>query len=55
GAEVIRDLIRMKKENALNTSEKKLLVDAYKFLLSVLELIKGITEKQIKSFCLDLL
>jgi len=51
GAEVIRDLIRMKKEKALNTSEKKLLDDAYKFLVSELELIKGITEKQIKSFC----
>ncbi|OTW75754.1 transcription factor YdeB [Bacillus thuringiensis serovar japonensis] len=51
GAEVIRDLIRIKKEKALNTSEKKLLDDAYKFLVSELELIKGITEKQIKSFC----
>lgn len=51
GAEVVRDLMRMKKEKALNTSEKKLLDDAYKFLVSELELIKGITEKQIKSFC----
>ncbi|AGG05481.1 MULTISPECIES: CarD family transcriptional regulator [Bacillus] len=51
GAEVVRDLMRMKKEKALNTSEKKLLDDAYKFLISELELIKGITENQIKSFC----
>ncbi|WP_141539282.1 CarD family transcriptional regulator [Bacillus cereus] len=51
GAEVVRDLMRMKKEKALNTSEKKLLDDAYKFLVSELELIKGITENQIKSFC----
>ncbi len=51
GAEVVRDLMRMKKEKALNTSEKKLLDDAYRFLVSELELIKGITENQIKSFC----
>ncbi|MEH7245090.1 transcription factor YdeB, partial [Bacillus sp. JJ269] len=51
GAEVVRDLMRMKKEKTLNTSEKKLLDDAYKFLVSELELIKGITENQIKSFC----
>lgn len=51
GAEVVRDLMRMEKEKALNTSEKKLLDDAYKFLVSELELIKGITENQIKSFC----
>ena len=51
GTEVVRDLMRMKKEKALNTSEKKLLDDAYRFLVSELELIKGITENQIKSFC----
>ena len=51
GAEVVRDLMRIKKEKALNTSEKKLLDDVYRFLVSELELIKGITENQIKSFC----
>ncbi|MBD3859897.1 transcription factor YdeB [Bacillus sp. 28A-2] len=51
GAEVVRDLMRMKKEKALNASEKKMLDHAYEFLLSELEVIKGITEKQIKSFC----
>ncbi|MBL4987359.1 MULTISPECIES: CarD family transcriptional regulator [Bacillus] len=51
GAEVVRDLMRMKKEKALNASEKKMLDDAHEFLLSELEVIKGITEKQIKSFC----
>ncbi|WP_267379727.1 CarD family transcriptional regulator [Bacillus sp. GM_Baccil_2] len=51
GVEVVGDLMRMKKEKALNTSEKKLLDDAYRFLVSELELIKGITENQIKSFC----
>ena len=49
-AEVVRDLLRMKEEKALNTSEKKMLGDAHKFLISELELIKGITEKQIESF-----
>ncbi|WP_146876889.1 CarD family transcriptional regulator [Bacillus subtilis] len=50
GAEVVRDLMRMKKEKALNASEKKMLDNAYEFLISELEVIKGITEKQIKSF-----
>ncbi|MFV8828185.1 CarD family transcriptional regulator [Alkalihalobacterium sp. APHAB7] len=49
-AEVVRDLMRMKKEKALNTSEKKMLDNAHEFLISELELIKGITENQIKSF-----
>ncbi|WP_053365214.1 CarD family transcriptional regulator [Bacillus sp. FJAT-27245] len=50
GAEVVRDLMRMKKEKALNSSEKKMLNDAYEFLISELHLIEGITEKQIASF-----
>ena len=49
--EVVRDLMRMKKEKALNTSEKKMLDNAHEFLISELVLIKGITENQIKSFC----
>ncbi|MGX9292815.1 CarD family transcriptional regulator [Bacillus sp. A015] len=51
GVEVVRDLMRMKKEKALNASEKKMLDDAYGYLLSELEVIEGITEKQINSFC----
>ncbi len=51
GAEVVRDLLRIKKEKALNTSEKKMLDNAHGFLISELRLIKGITENQIKSFC----
>ena len=51
GAEVVRDLMRMKKEKALNSSEKRMLNNANEFLISELRLIKGITEKQIKSFC----
>ena len=50
-AEVVRDLLRMKKEKALNTSEKEMLAHAHGFLISELGLIKGITENQIKSFC----
>lgn len=42
--------MRMKEEKALNASEKKMLDNAYEFLISELEVIKGITEKQIKSF-----
>ena len=49
--EVVRDLMRMKKEKALNTSEKKMLENTHEFLISELGLIKGITENQIKSFC----
>lgn len=49
--EVVRDLMRMKKKKALNTSEKKMLDNAHEFLISELGLIKGITENQIKSFC----
>ena len=48
GAEVVRDLMRMKKEKALNTSDKKMLDNAHEFLISELGLIKGITENQIK-------
>lgn len=49
-AEVVRDLMRMKKEKALNTSEKEMLAHAHEFLISELGLIKGITENQIKIF-----
>ncbi|MCM3721065.1 MULTISPECIES: CarD family transcriptional regulator [Solibacillus] len=49
-AEVVRDLMRMKEEKALNTSEKEMLNSAHQFLISELGLIKGITENQIKSF-----
>ncbi|MFA9556367.1 CarD family transcriptional regulator [Evansella sp. AB-rgal1] len=49
-AEVVRDLMRIKKEKALNSSEKKMLDNAHDFLISELGLIKGITDNQIKSF-----
>lgn len=50
GAEVVRDLLRLRQEKALNESEKKMLSQAQGFLLSELALIKGITEKQIAIF-----
>jgi CarD family transcriptional regulator len=50
-AEVVRDLMRLKKEKALNTSDKIMLDKTHEFLISELGLIKGITENQIKSFC----
>ncbi|WOD65226.1 transcription factor YdeB (plasmid) [Niallia taxi] len=49
--EVVRDLMRMKKEKPLIASEKKMLDSAHEFLISELRLIKGITENQINSFC----
>ncbi|MDG5790183.1 CarD family transcriptional regulator [Evansella sp. AB-P1] len=49
--EVVRDLNRMKKEKALNTSEREMFNSAHGFLISELRLIKGITDNQIKSFC----
>ncbi|QVY62560.1 CarD family transcriptional regulator [Cytobacillus gottheilii] len=50
-SEVVRDLMRMKKEKALNSSEKKMLDNAHGYLISELRLIKGITDNQINSFC----
>jgi CarD family transcriptional regulator len=49
--EVVRDLMRMKKEKALNSSEKKMLDNTHEFLISELRLMKGITENQINGFC----
>ena len=50
-AEVVRDLLRIKQEKALNESERKMLDQAQGFLISELELIEGITEKQMAIFC----
>ncbi len=49
-AEVVRDLLRIKQEKALNESERKMLDQAHGFLISELELIEGITEKQMAIF-----
>lgn len=50
-AEVVRDLMRIKEEAKLNSSEKEMLDTAHELLISELGCIKGITDNQIKSFC----
>ncbi|MFT9847177.1 CarD family transcriptional regulator [Aneurinibacillus sp. REN35] len=46
GAEVVRDLMRRNEEKILNTSEKRMLDNAKKILISELVLVKGLTENQ---------
>ncbi|PLT32037.1 CarD family transcriptional regulator [Bacillus sp. V5-8f] len=46
GAEVVRDLTRIKNEKTLNSSEKQMLENAKKILVGELGLIRGITEVQ---------
>jgi CarD family transcriptional regulator len=46
GAEVVRDLTRISKEKMLNASEKRMLDDARKILMSELMVVKGITKEQ---------
>jgi len=50
GAEVVRDLLRLREEKALNESERKMLGQAQGFLLSELQLIEGITDQQMAVF-----
>lgn len=50
GAEVIRDLTMIKKEKALNSNEKVMLRDARNFLISELQLSKGITGPEAADF-----
>lgn len=50
-AEVVRDLLRLRQEKALNESERKMLDQAQGFLLSELSLIEGITDQQMAVFC----
>ncbi|MCM3571494.1 CarD family transcriptional regulator [Neobacillus mesonae] len=46
GAEVVRDLMRLNKKKALNSSEKQMLDNARKIFISELGIIRGITENQ---------
>ncbi|PGS49314.1 CarD family transcriptional regulator [Bacillus sp. AFS041924] len=48
GAEVVRDLLRIEKGKSLNSSEKLMLGNASKFLISEFSLVKGITDIQAK-------
>jgi len=49
-AAIMRDLLRMNEEKALNVNEKKMFDNAQKFLISELDLVDGITETQLKVF-----
>lgn len=46
GAEVVYDLTQLNKEKALNTSESQMLMNARKFLIDEIILIKKITEDE---------
>lgn len=46
GAEVVRDLICLNKEKALNASEKQMLENARRIFISEVGLIRGISENQ---------
>jgi CarD family transcriptional regulator len=46
GAEVVRDLMRMNKKKPLNTSERQMLQDARKILISEVGIIAGISDTQ---------
>lgn len=46
GAEVVYDLTQINKEKALNTSESQMLMNARKFLIDEIILIKKITEDE---------
>ncbi|MBS4195271.1 CarD family transcriptional regulator [Lederbergia citri] len=45
-AEVVRDLLYLQKDKVLNTSEKQMLNDASKILISEISMIKDISETQ---------
>ncbi|WP_074433045.1 CarD family transcriptional regulator [Neobacillus dielmonensis] len=47
GAEVVRDLMRINKNKALNSSEKHMLENARKMFISELGVVRGITENQV--------
>lgn len=53
-AEVIRDLVSLKRKDKLNSSEKTMLNKAHEFLVSELKLVEGISENQMEKFLLRL-
>lgn len=53
-AEVARGLLRIKKENKLNSSEKTMLNQAQDFMMTELKLVEGMTENKIERFMLRL-
>ncbi|MBO1581290.1 MULTISPECIES: CarD family transcriptional regulator [Bacillus] len=53
GAEVVRDLIRRNKERALNASEKQMLDNARRILISEVALVQDVSENQATDFLQD--
>ena len=52
-AEVVRDLLRRNKERALNASEKQMLDNARKMMISEVALVQNVTEHQATEFLQD--
>ncbi|KYG39410.1 transcription factor YdeB [Bacillus gaemokensis] len=53
GAEVVRDLIRRNKERALNASEKQMLDNARRILISEVALVQDVSENQATDYLQD--
>ncbi|MDM5156879.1 CarD family transcriptional regulator [Bacillus sp. DX1.1] len=53
GAEVVRDLIHRNKERALNASEKQMLDNARKILISEVALVQDVSENQATDLLYD--
>ncbi|PFT98042.1 transcription factor YdeB [Bacillus thuringiensis] len=51
--EVVRDLLRRNKERALNASEKQMLDNARKMMISEVALVQNVTEHQATEFLQD--
>ncbi|HHB1441298.1 MULTISPECIES: CarD family transcriptional regulator [Bacillus] len=52
-AEVVRDLLRRNKERALNASEKQMLDNARKMMISEVALVQNVSENQATEFLQD--
>lgn len=52
-AEVVRDLLRRNKERTLNASEKQMLDNARKMMISEVALVQNVTEHQATEFLQD--
>ncbi|MBE5104666.1 transcription factor YdeB [Bacillus thuringiensis] len=52
-AEVVRDLLRRNKERALNASEKQMLDNARKMMISEVALVQNVSEHQATEFLQD--
>ena len=52
-AEVVRDLLRRNKERTLNASEKQMLDNARKMMISEVALVQNVSEHQATEFLQD--